>query len=188
MKTMGLLLLTVFLAVPVTGTAADFSRVDLQPWLRIRTSTFFRAASQGDLLEGQVDRDVYVTKGGALFVSASLRGHPVNAPTPFSTEILRGIGTAAERQTLGTAVTRAEIGFQIDCQLTPSPGNSERHEIIWYGKGTRRNRFVVFLHGTQDPVLPVCSPEVFQLISALITFESAVAVHPDSEVLRSPPF
>jgi hypothetical protein len=185
MKARGLLFL-ILLAASSAAEAADFTKVDLRPWIRVRASYFFHGAPQLQEIEGLQDRDAYVTKGGALFTSSSARNHPVAAPEPFSTEILRGVGTAAERQALATALIKAEIGFQTDCQLAPSPGASNRVEIIWYGKGIRRNRFVVFVHNVEDPAVPRCSSGVFDLLVALGTFESAVARHPDSEVLRSP--
>lgn len=187
MRARALVLLAISLAAPAVADAADFTRVDLRPLLRVRVMKYSRVAPQILEVEGLEDRDVFVTKGGGLFTSFSHRSHPVNSPQPFSSTIFRGVASPVELKALNMALEGATIGVQTNCQLAPMPGHSQRHEIIWYGRETRRNQFVVFLHSSEDPSLARCPAGVFDFLVALGVFESAVASHPDSEVLHTPP-
>lgn len=177
------------LLLPTSSTAADFSKIDLNALLRVRITrynvSFSSPAGPGESL---ADSNALITKGGGAFLEASSRSNPLGAPEPFGTFVMRGVATAAERARLAAAVQKAQPGIQRDCfWLLSGDDLIWDHDVIWYGKGSRRNQFRVVFRNEPDETLPECPKAVVDLVNAVDALLSAVGSHRDTEFLSTPP-
>jgi hypothetical protein len=176
------------LLFPAPGSAADFSKVDLNAWLRIRFTRYdVGLTSLGGPRENLDDGSILITKGGGAFLEASNRSNPLGAPEPFGTLIMRGVGTAAERSKLAAAVQKAQLGIRQDCFSLRGDNLTWVHDVIWYGRGSRRQQFRVVFQSEPNETLPECPKVVVDLIFAVDAFLAAVRNHPTTEELSTPP-
>lgn len=167
-----------------SARAADFSKVDLQPWIQYRYTLHDVGSTQiGGLRESFEDGSVFITKGGGVFAEDSERSNPVGFPEPYRTAITRGIATSAERSSLAASVEQARTGLQTDCVFVRDPDQLWEYEILWYGRQGRRNKFRVFFRNQVNEPLPPCPEAVLNFIFAVGRLLSDVRSHPDTEVI-----
>jgi hypothetical protein len=164
--------------------AADFSRVDLQPWIRYRYALYDIGESQfGELREFFQDGSAFITKGGGVFWDVNERANPVGLPVPYVTGVARGIATSAEMSALAMSAEQARTRIQTDCVNVSSPGQLWEYEIIWYGRQGRRNKFRVFFRNQVNESLPPCPQAVIDFVFAVDQLLSNVRSHPDTEII-----
>lgn len=101
---------------------------------------------------------------------------------PFVAEIRTGTGSAASFQAMVAAMAAARIGFQEDCEVSPSPPSTATgvRQLTWFGKGTRRNSFTIF---SQDAA--PCSFETVNMLERIGQFlsNSLTSTNADSVVI-----
>jgi hypothetical protein len=164
--------------------AADFSNVDLQPWIRYRYTLYDIGEDQfGQRRIFSQDGSVFVTKGGGVFWDVNERDHPVGLPIPYTTGISRGIATSEEMRALAVSAEEARIGVQTDCVDAASPGQLWKFEVIWYGRQGRRNQSHVFFRHQENEPLPACPQAVVDFIFDVFSLISSVGAHRDTEIL-----
>jgi hypothetical protein len=177
---------TVLLLPWSSAYAADFSNIDLQPWVRYRYTLFDVGENQfGELRESLLDGSVLITKGGGVFREDSERSNPVGLPIPYATGVLRGIATPVERSSLAVSIGQALVGIQTDCVSVSGPGQLWEYEIVWYGRQGRRNKFRVFFRNQANEPLPPCSQAVIDFVFAVDRLLSRVSSHPDTEIIST---
>jgi len=173
-------------SLPIMGASVDFSRVDLDPFLRIHASRQFAAYPPDPfgLGSGAYDDVILVSRGGA-----TVSVHTDLTSLAAYSLLVRGIGTSGELSKLKRILTSSRVGVQRPCALLGQGEAVETrgsYELTWYGQGRRRNNFTVILFGASEiPSLPLCSPEVARIIEAIGSYALSVERDPKSEVLNS---
>ncbi len=157
---------------------------DLSPLLRVNVSLTTRAPLIDPFTNLVDDRDVFVSRGGALVSTRINKGF-----TNVDTTLVRGVAEPGQLASIVQALAVSRIGFQQDCQIH-SPGLEEGGplgtiDLTWYGRGIRRNAFTVIYAVEGTSLLPSCPAAVGELLAAIAAFETAVFENPSTEVLQS---
>lgn len=171
------------LSLPAAAGAA-LENVDLSPLLRVNATLTTRVPLVDPFTNLIEDRDLFVSRGGALASTRINKGF-----NTIETTLVRGVAEPAELSELLQALAASRVGFQEDCQIV-SPGLEDGGplgtvDVTWYGRGARRNVFTVTYAVEGTSALPICPAVIDQLLAALATFETEVFSNPMTEVLRS---
>jgi hypothetical protein len=172
--------LALLLSSATSVAAVDFEEADLHPLLRVNASLSVFPLIEPSL-GGRSDEVKVITRGGALI---SVLTRQIGFSQPFQNHILRGVGSPAAIAQLKTMLGQNQVGIQTSCLLDPNTEVNGTYEITWYGRGPRRNSFVVY-YGTAGAGFPACPLEVSKIVQAIREFEDAVTADPNSEVLDS---
>jgi hypothetical protein len=171
-------LIVIGLFCALASRADDFSQADLHPYLRIHAwRTYVDLQSQVNF----DDQDYAITQGGALQAAEARRQgdrSPVNV-------FIRGVGATAQLNSLKRTLNQNRIGTQTSCELDTQGAQSGPYEITWYGKGSRRNSFVVEFGTAGSSGLPPCGPGVEAMIRAIDIFLNHVSTRPGTQTLTS---
>ena len=117
----------------------------------------------------------YVFRDGTVLGSELLTVFPVSLPLQGFT--YSGRATAANMAALRTALNAAQAGKLTDCYYDPPDSPvSLQYRFTWFGRGDRRNTFVV----TDSSTPPRCPPEVEGLLDAAFAVTASVAKAPQT--------
>lgn len=176
-------LLFLLLVLPGNLAAVDFSGLDLDPMIRVRTqqTTLALPPAPGDIHD---DLTYFVTRGGAtVFVNViQLIGSQTRSTIH---QLGRGIGSPAPLTRLKQALSAARAGTQRSCSFDQPHSPLDTFEITWYGKNARQNQFTVAFGPPGATALPPCPAAVSELIAAIVDYEIQVLNDPASEVLTN---
>lgn len=176
-------MLAVLLGVPSSVSAADFSEVDLDPLLRVRTRLTIPAVPPAPAEERE-DADTFVTRGGATTI---VRVIQLVGPATSSTihQLARGIGSPEDLVQLTTAIAEGRIGQQRSCFIESGNVPTNSYDVTWYGRGARRNSFVVVFGAAGVSSLPPCGPGVLPMLGEILRYESDVLGDPATELFTN---
>ena len=193
MKRTALLFFAMTLAQTASGQAAASCGIDLKPLIAVHASRNFQLRTlPGRLPPPPVDvtEELLVTNGGgagAVRVTTTLC-----CDIPERRLFASGVAGRADHARLRDLLAEVRVGALEDCvfenDLTTPTGGRTRgsYEVTWYGRANRRNRFTVVFADAGTAALPLCTPEVRQLIGGLRTFADALAADPKHLVCSSP--
>lgn len=169
-------LLLVMLSSPIY--AQPFSRADLSPFIRLHANRLSSDIFGNTRVE---DIDYTVTRGGALNAIESSRF----GNGEFTTLFVRGVGTPNALNSLKRTITKNQIGLLKSCEIDNGPWFTSSYELIWYGKGGRRNAFNIYYAPIGSTGLPACPSGVDAIVGAINDYFVHVVTKPDSETLGS---
>ncbi len=162
------------LALVSAGLAASVASAqtpDVHALIRLRTDVTVSNPDQGTVLH--LESLKFVSRGGYTFSFSSATG---NIGPPFtSAGAGRGFADAAERAAFRGALTRYRIGVQRDCRDL-DPSRFGHTEVVWNGRGVRRNQFTVYFGDAGPPGLPPCSPDIDLLLLEIGSFVDIVVL------------
>lgn len=182
MKVRSCMLMALLGIVPAVQ-AADFSDVDLDPLLRVRTRLTVPAAPPV-ATEEREDSDTFVTRGGATTIVRVVQLVSQGSATTLH-QLARGVGSRERLSGLAAALAQGRIGQQNSCFIDAGNTPPDVYDITWYGKGVRRNTFVIVFGTPESSDLPACGPGVFPLLQGILRYESGVLGDPATEVLTN---
>ena len=158
----------------------------LRPLLRVHTEVTVTSDFGSLSSVEQLGRDLFVSVSGATQAVSTSRIEPPISPEDldFRTILLRGIGSGERLAALRTALAAAQVGFQSSCD-TFSEGIRGRYEIVWYGRGRRRNDFTINYRAAGEAAERECPAAVIALVGEVNEYYRSVLRDSDSEVLTS---
>jgi hypothetical protein len=179
-KMKALLISTLLLAWPSAAAAADFSNVDLQPYLSVSSKQLY-----GTLIppteETTEDRQQFISRGGAVVATLVVRDD-----LGFSaTRLYRAVATPSQLAVLRGRLNARKIRGQRSCRFV-TEGVDARFDFSWYAPRGKRNSFTIVLAKVGASELPPCRPDAGELVNAVSDFESEVIANADTEILSSP--
>lgn len=175
-----LLISSLLLAWPSAATAADFSNVDLQPYLTISSKQLY-----GTIVppteETTEDQQQFISHGGAVVSTYVLRDDLGTSVT----QLYRAVATPSQLSALRNRLNALRIRGQRSCQYV-SEVNDARYDFSWFAPHGTRNSFAIVLGEEGASGLPRCRPAARELIQAVSDFESEILANADTEILISP--
>ncbi len=160
------------LALVSAGLAASVASAqtpDVHALLRLRTDVTITDPFNGSAL--RIEATEFVSRGGYTFL-ASTSDDRVGSSSAVAG---RGFAETTERNILREALTRYRIGFQVDCRH-PEANRVGYTEVIWNGRGERRNQFTVYFGDAGPTDLPPCAPEIELLLLEIGSFVDIVVL------------
>lgn len=181
MKAIKFFVISFIALAPVPTTAADFSQVDLRPYILFSSHLAIPTIGNPTELTFQ-EQQQFITQGGATFSSRVIQ---VEQQVP-SSDVYRGIATPAQLTGLRNELNRAKIRAQRSCEI-PAEFQMGYIDLTWNSILGRRNSFRVVYARAGTSGLSQCREAMIQILAHLREFESDVLQNPDTEVLRTPP-
>ena len=125
-----------------------------------------------------VDEDLFVHGDGLATGSLALSREGACASCYWSTAIVQGSGSSEQFAALQAALGVNKVGVQAGgCVVQSVMPGTGTYEVTWYGRGSRRNSWLVQVGGEGEP----CAVEVSNIIRAIETYSSQAHV-PTSEL------
>jgi hypothetical protein len=107
------------------------------------------------------------------------------ATLPSFSRVARGTAAQEVFASLASALVAARPGAAPDCYYTVNDaGDSTDFRLTWYGKGRRKNSFLV----STSIAAPDCGPEIDDLINRIRAAIASALSSPAAETLSSGPF
>jgi hypothetical protein len=163
------------------ATAADFSRVDLRPYLLVSAHLVIANIFEPTELTYEAQQQ-FISQGGATFSALSIQ---VAQQAPAA-QVYRGVATPAQLDGLRSKLNSAKVGVQRSCEIRSTGGRVGYFDFTWHSVRGRRNAFRVVLSSAGDSGLPPCREAVIQLLADLRNFEFDLLANPDTEILQTP--
>lgn len=177
-------LLFLLFLVPGAAGAVDFSGLDLNPMIRVRTQLTLPAFPPPAFEDAFDDSTYFITRGGATVFDHVI--HLTSSQTARTVhQIGRGISIPEPLAQLKQALVAARAGVRTSCLFDRSDSPTDTYEITWYGRNARQNQFTVVFGPPDSTTLPPCPAEVSELIGAIGSYEIQVLNDPASEVLTN---
>jgi hypothetical protein len=122
------------------------------------------------------DEDLFILNDGTVTASLTRESPTTSLPPPaWYAHIGTGAGTADDLATLYQALADGHVGIQSGgCAIQACAPISGTYEITWYGRGVRRNTFVLSLD--EPPPFPLCPPEVNAIVVAIEGYAAKAGV------------
>lgn len=177
------LLISCFIAVATNAaTAADFSQVDLRPYLSFTSHLVVANLFEPTELAYEQQQQ-FITQGGATFSTLFIQ---VEQQVP-SSEVYRGLASPAQLLALRNNLNSAKIRGQRSCEIKTIGAREGSIDFTWHSHLSRRNVFRVVLTRTGGSGLPPCRQALIQILADLRSFEAEILQNPGTEILRTPP-
>ncbi len=171
---------TLLLAWPSAAIAADFSNVDLQPYLSVSSKQLY-----GTIVppteETTEDQQQFISRGGAVVSTYVLRDDLGTSVT----QLYRAVATPSQLSALRERLNALRIRGQRSCHFV-SEVNDARYDFSWYAPRGTRNSFAIVLAREGASGLPPCRSAARDLIQAVSDFEIEILANSDTEILTSP--
>lgn len=105
---------------------------------------------------------------------------------PKTSRVARGTAGQDAFAALVSALAAARAGFARDCYYTLyDSGDFTDSRLTWYGRGSRKNTFLVSTNSTTGPD---CRQEINDLIDRIAAVRGSALASPATEILASGPF
>jgi hypothetical protein len=168
-------------ALPGLPVLAQFPGTDVTPQLKLHQFRVFAPLTPfNEVID--IERDLFLTRGGSFFYYEVDRTFRVDAWDPPASTLALGMAPfpllAALNQDLAAAHVASLHGPCRPGFLKPG----EQIIVSWYGRYHLATQLVL----SADPSLPDCSAGVVAVVDAASRFQTAVLADPSTQVLMSP--